>query len=48
MVGDTGSIGRGRPLVLLESMKMEIPVPSRVGGLVIEIHVAAGRCHPGG
>lgn len=32
----------GEPLVLLESMKMEIPVSSEVGGMVSEVAVAVG------
>lgn len=35
-------VGAGEPLVLLESMKMEIPVSSEVGGMVSEIAVAVG------
>lgn len=32
----------GEPVVLLESMKMEIPVSSEVGGLVTDVPVAVG------
>ncbi len=32
----------GEPLVLLESMKMEIPVSSEVGGTVSDVAVAVG------
>jgi acetyl-CoA carboxylase biotin carboxyl carrier protein len=32
----------GEPLVLLESMKMEIPVSSEVGGVVSDVAVAVG------
>jgi acetyl-CoA carboxylase biotin carboxyl carrier protein len=39
-VGDL--IEAGAALVLLESMKMEIPVLCEVGGTVAEIHVAPG------
>jgi acetyl-CoA carboxylase biotin carboxyl carrier protein len=35
-------VAAGEPLVLLESMKMEIPVSSEVGGTVSEIAVAEG------
>ena len=35
-------VGVGEPLVLLESMKMEIPVSSDVGGTVAEVAVAVG------
>lgn len=35
-------VAAGQPLVLLESMKMEIPVSSEVGGTVSEIAVAEG------
>lgn len=36
------SVAAGEPLVLLESMKMEIPVSSEVGGVVAEIGVQVG------
>jgi len=32
----------GEPVVLLESMKMEIPVSSEVGGVVSEVPVTVG------
>ncbi len=32
----------GEPVVLLESMKMEIPVSSEVGGVVREVPVTVG------
>jgi biotin carboxyl carrier protein len=35
-------VGVGDILVILESMKMEIPVLAEVGGLVVEIAVAPG------
>ena len=38
--GDT--IQEGDPLVILESMKMEIPVESPAAGTVKEIHVEEG------
>jgi pyruvate carboxylase subunit B len=37
-----------RPLVVLEAMKMEIPVHSPFGGTVTAIHVAAGDRVAGG
>ena len=39
-VGDR--VAAGTPLVLLESMKMEIPVLCEIGGIVAQIHVAPG------
>lgn len=39
-VGD--SVGPADTLVLLESMKMEIPVLAEVGGVVIELAVGVG------
>jgi len=36
------SIAEGDPIVILESMKMEIPVESPVGGTVKEIKVQEG------
>jgi len=39
-VGD--SVNEGDELVILESMKMEIPVESPAGGKVLEIRVAEG------
>ena len=38
--GDT--VSEGDPLVILESMKMEIPVESPLGGTVKEIRVQEG------
>ncbi len=35
-------VAPGEPVVLLESMKMEIPVSSETGGVVTEIGVAVG------
>jgi biotin carboxyl carrier protein len=32
----------GEPVLLLESMKMEIPVSSEVGGMVTDVAVAVG------
>ena len=36
------SVEAGDPLVILESMKMEIPVEAPVGGTVREVRVAEG------
>jgi acetyl-CoA carboxylase biotin carboxyl carrier protein len=36
------SVGAGDPLVILESMKMEIPVESPVSGTVTELRVEEG------
>ncbi|HYT29450.1 MAG TPA: biotin/lipoyl-binding carrier protein [Actinomycetota bacterium] len=38
--GDT--VGEGDPLVILESMKMEIPVESPIAGTVRELRVEEG------
>ncbi len=38
--GDT--VAQGDTLLLVESMKMEIPVEAPVGGVVSAIHVAVG------
>jgi len=37
-----------RPLVVLEAMKMEIPVSSPFGGTVTAVHVSAGDRVAGG
>jgi biotin carboxyl carrier protein len=37
-----------KPLVVLEAMKMEIPVHSPFGGTVSSVHVAAGDRVAGG
>ena len=42
VVHEGDQIGEGDTLVLLESMKMEIPVLCEYGGTVAEIHVAPG------
>jgi acetyl-CoA carboxylase biotin carboxyl carrier protein len=42
VVGPGDTVGEGDPLVILESMKMEIPVSSPVAGRVLEIRVAEG------
>jgi acetyl-CoA carboxylase biotin carboxyl carrier protein len=36
-------VDEGQTVVILESMKMEMPVESPVGGRVIAIHVTPGR-----
>ena len=36
------TVGAGEPVVLLESMKMEIPVSSEVGGVVSDVPVTVG------
>lgn len=36
------TVRAGEPVVLLESMKMEIPVACEVGGVVTEVGVAVG------
>jgi acetyl-CoA carboxylase biotin carboxyl carrier protein len=36
-------VGDSDPIVILESMKMEIPVHSEDGGVVAELHVAEGQ-----
>jgi acetyl-CoA carboxylase biotin carboxyl carrier protein len=42
VVGPGDTVGEGDPLVILESMKMEIPVPSPVAGRVSEVRVSEG------
>jgi biotin carboxyl carrier protein len=42
VVNEGDQIGEGDTLVLLESMKMEIPVLAEVAGVVVEVAVAAG------
>ena len=42
VVQEGDQIGEGDTLVLLESMKMEIPVLAEVGGRVTDIKVASG------
>ena len=37
-----GRVRGGQPIVLLESMKMEIPVVSEVGGTVLAVEGASG------
>ncbi len=41
-VGEGDSIGDGDQVVLLESMKMEIPVLTRAGGTVRDMAVRSG------
>jgi biotin carboxyl carrier protein len=42
VVSEGDQIGRGDTLVLLESMKMEIPVLAEVAGTITEVNVAVG------
>jgi biotin carboxyl carrier protein len=42
VVSEGDQIGVGETLVLLESMKMEIPVLAEVGGTITEVNVAVG------
>lgn len=42
VVSKGDQIGVGDTLVLLESMKMEIPVLAEVGGTITEVNVAVG------
>ena len=41
-VGEGDPIGEGDPVVVLESMKMEIPVLTRTGGMVRDMAVRSG------
>jgi acetyl-CoA carboxylase biotin carboxyl carrier protein len=42
VVGSGDAVAEGDPLVILESMKMEIPVASPVAGVVSEVRVREG------
>jgi len=42
VVSEGDQIGAGEILVLLESMKMEIPVLAEVAGIITEVNVAVG------
>ena len=42
MISEGDQIAEGATLVLLESMKMEIPVLAEVGGTVTTVNVAVG------
>lgn len=42
LVGQGDEISAGQEVVILESMKMEIPVESQDGGKVVEIKVNVG------
>jgi biotin carboxyl carrier protein len=42
LVTPGAAVVAGEPVVLLESMKMEIPVSSEVGGFVTDVPVAVG------
>ena len=41
-VGEGDTVGEGESVVLLESMKMEIPVLSKAGGTVRDMAVRSG------
>ena len=47
VVNEGDQIGKGDIVVLLESMKMEIPVLAEVGGTVSKVSCVGGRCHSG-
>lgn len=40
-VGD--SVAAGQDVMILESMKVEVPVTAEIGGRVVEIHAAEGE-----
>ena len=42
VVSEGDTVSEGDPLVILESMKMEIPVESPLGGTVRELRVSEG------
>lgn len=42
LVGAGDSVDEGDELVILESMKMEIPVEAPVAGSVAQVHIAQG------
>ena len=42
-VASGASVAAGQAVVVLESMKMELPVEAQVGGVVAEIRCAAGQ-----
>lgn len=42
VVSEGAEVAAGDTVVLLESMKMEIPVLAEAGGRVTEVHVAPG------
>ena len=48
VVAQGDSVADGDTLVILESMKMEIPVLAEGDGTVSALHVVRGRCRPGG
>ncbi len=48
LVAPGDDVAAGQDLVILESMKMEVPVTSEVGGKVSEVLVAEGDAIDGG
>ncbi len=42
LVADGDTVAAGQPVVILESMKMEIPVLAEQGGTVVAVSVAEG------
>jgi len=42
LVANGDSVAEGQDVVMLESMKMEVPQSAEVGGNVKEIHVSVG------
>jgi len=42
-VATGAAVSAGQVVVILESMKMELPVEAQEGGTVLEIRVAAGQ-----
>lgn len=42
LVAEGDTVQEGDPVVILESMKMEIPIEAEEGGTVVKVHVAQG------
>ena len=42
LVAKGDQVAIGDPIVILESMKMEIPIPSETSGVVVDIYVEEG------
>ncbi len=42
LVKDGEQVDQGQPLIVLESMKMEIPVESEQAGVIKKVHVSEG------